>query len=186
MVRITALPRASRWRASAPGIGGRQGRAPLEQLAGSRGACLRVGSIIGDTAMSHVSVPGSMPSCVRARTFVGQRPRDRGRVALTRIRFPRAGRGAGQHQGRRRFAPCSGASRCSASPASPVAMLADARGDRHERRQRKRWCGSRPRLGRRADAHPRPSGRTRFWGNVGVAGAARRAPPSGHGDRRAR
>ena len=59
---IAASPRTSRWRASALGIGGRKGRAPLEQLAGSRGACLRVGSIIGDTAMSHVSVPGSISS----------------------------------------------------------------------------------------------------------------------------
>ena len=83
---ITAPPQASRWRASAPGIGGRKGRAPLKQLAGSRGACLRMGSIIGDTAMSHVSVPGSMPSCAGARTFVGQRPRSRGRVALARVR----------------------------------------------------------------------------------------------------
>ena len=96
---IAASPRTSRWRASALGIGGRKGRAPLEQLAGSRGACLRVGSIIGDTAMSHVSVPGSMPSCAGARTFVGQRPRSRGRVALTRIRFPRAGRDAAATSG---------------------------------------------------------------------------------------
>ena len=101
--------------------------------------------------MSHVSVPGSMPSCVRARTFVGQRPRDRGRVALTRIRFPRAGRGAGATSG-------SPALRAVLHhPATATVALADARAGRDERRQRKRWCGSRPRLGRRAGARPPPA-----------------------------
>ena len=34
---------------------------PLVQLAGSRGACLRDGKVIGDKAGSHVSFPASMP-----------------------------------------------------------------------------------------------------------------------------
>ena len=95
---ITASPRASRWRASAPGIGGRQGRAPLEQLAGSRGACLRMGSIIGDRARSHVSVPGSMLSASAPGHFLVTSMRPRSRRAGAHP-LPRAERGVAATSG---------------------------------------------------------------------------------------
>ena len=93
---ITDSPRTSRLRASALGIDGRQGRAPLEQLAGSRGACLRVGSIIGDNARSHVSFPGSMPSAPGPSWVTSMRPRSRRADAHP---LPRAERGVGATSG---------------------------------------------------------------------------------------
>ena len=128
-VAITASPRASRWRASALGIGGRQGRAPLDQMKKVEGL-----ASVRDRS-SQTRQGRTFPSRGRSRPrprpdLRPSRPCGRGRVALTRIRVPGPDEVLGQRPGRRRSAPCSGASRCSASPASPIAMLADARGDR--------------------------------------------------------
>ncbi len=69
------------------------------------------------------------------------------RVALARVRFPRAGRNAPAKSASLALRAALADLPCPAPPVSPVAMLADARGDRARRHCRqhlcRRHCGSR-------------------------------------------